>query len=303
MRTTCICIAFVGFAACVSAPMAESVSVEDKAPAPPPLKPTAATNGGSVARQASDDGRRRIDLVGGWAEASGLGAVEAGQEAKACRSATNNALTNAIMQVAGVLVETEFSSREREFVAKRRRVYELKVAQRVNSASRGFVERFEELSRKRDARTCEVRIRALVKKNSLGEALRQIVSTLAKLDYPKAMVFVEEWQTLRDSRRVGIAQPTSSSLLEEGLLEWSFDVVDRNASEELRKDGLAMYAKLLGDDAEVAKVASKYGSEIAIVGSTEVNHTAYNEFGKHMHFVIANADHSRNLVLNSSCPR
>ena len=84
-----------------------------------------------------------------------------------------------------------------------------------------------------------------------------------------------------------MSNPTSQSILEEGLLNWSFQLIDRNYSNVLRADGQTSYTRLLKNDKQLANILSKSGAEIVIVSNSEIRHAAFNQFGQKLYYVSA----------------
>ena len=139
-----------------------------------------------------------LGIDGVWANASGVESIREGNVGRACTQAQNAALVSAVKQAAGVLVESELSTKEREVIKQQQRIYELDIAQKVQTKTNGVIERFQEISRKIVSKTCEIRVKALVRKKSLKTILRSIVATLEKLKFPRTIVLVQELQTLQD---------------------------------------------------------------------------------------------------------
>ena len=96
------------------------------------------------------------------------------------------------------------------------------------------------------------------------------------------MVLTGERYTDQFNKTTWIERPTILTEIEKVLISRDFEMVDKSHTPAKTKLNEA-----LGDAQKAALVASQFGADVAIVGSAEVKHTAYNEMGNSMYYVSA----------------
>ena len=216
----------------------------------------------------------------------GTGSIkDAGSEAAARDVAIKNAQRAAVEQVIGAMIESNFSSEMKETVKGKKNEFEAKVSDRVYSKSKGFIESQKIVKEKKDGDTIRISLLATVKAASLDEELIKLQELFRLARYPKIMVVIGERYTNKDGKKTWIDSPAAIPAIEEALLQRTFELMAKDQAEKLRKDSLDAFGDMLGDDKRVAEIASKYGADVAIAGSSEVKYSAYNEMGNKMHYV------------------
>ena len=107
--------------------------------------------------------------------ARGMGAIIANDVAKAEDDAIANALRNAVEQVIGTMVESEVLVRNYQTIE-----------DKIYSYTKGFVERYDVLSRSQRGQTIyEVTIKAVVKKGNLKDNLQALGLLIARKGKPR----------------------------------------------------------------------------------------------------------------------
>lgn len=214
-------------------------------------------------------------------EVDGVADIRQGKVAEAREAAIKSAQRSAIEQVAGTLIESRLSVEQRETSAAGRSELFSRVEDKLDAGSSGVIERQDIIREKRDGGTYLVRLRVVVKTDTLEAELAKLAALQRAVGYPKIMLLVgERYRSGKEERR--IERPALTPILEHALLEKGFELVDKER-EPSEGDAVAS----LSDTGRAAEVAARYGAEAAIVGTAEVGQTAYNEGGDRMYYVAA----------------
>jgi hypothetical protein len=188
--------------------------------------------------------------------ARGIGAVIAGDVAKAEDDAIANALRNAVEQVIGTMVESEVLIRNYQTIE-----------DRIYSYSKGYVEQYQILSKSQRGETIyEVTIKAVVKSGSIKDNLEALGLLMSRKGKPRLMVIVDE-KNMDYHHYYGwsIDMNTSENEVMNVLLEKGFPFVDRDvAMQKLQKD--MVVAALEGDEAAAQSIANQSGAEVLLIG-------------------------------------
>lgn len=188
--------------------------------------------------------------------ARGMGAVIAGDVAKAEDDAVANALRNAVEQVIGTMVESEVLVRNYQTIE-----------DRIYSYSKGYVEQYQILSKSQRGETIyEVTIKAVVKKGSIKDNLEALGLLMSRKGKPRLMVIVDE-KNMDYHHYYGwaIDMNTSENEVMNVLLGKGFPFVDRDAAmQKLQKD--MVVAALEGDETAAQSIANQSGAEVLLIG-------------------------------------
>jgi hypothetical protein len=128
------------------------------------------------------------------------------------KTALKNAFQNAIQQSLGVYVDSEFLLQNEKMIE-----------DRINTASNGFIDKYDQINVRKTNGGLEVQIRAVIKKNKILHEIKTIKSTTALLEDAKSL------QTRIETR-------TSSKNDSETILRKSFgDFLDNSSLKDLIK--------------------------------------------------------------------
>ena len=189
--------------------------------------------------------------------ARGMGAIIANDIAKAEDDAIANALRNAVEQVIGTMVESEVLVRNYQTIE-----------DKIYSYTKGFVEKYDVLSRSQRGETIyEVTIKAVVKKGNLKDNLQALGLLIARKGKPRLMVIIDEKNMDTHYYYYGwsIDMNTSENEVMNVLLEMGFPFVDREASmRKLQKD--MVVSALEGNEAAAQSIATQTGAEVLLIG-------------------------------------
>lgn len=124
-------------------------------------------------------------------EATGLATIEKNDEATARMKAINNALTQAIAQVAGQWVESKFEATQSERSKNDETVFLSKVEESVKSNVQGYVETYKILREERAGESYRVTLKATVNTRKLDDLFGALQDALEKRRF-KALVVARE---------------------------------------------------------------------------------------------------------------
>ena len=215
-------------------------------------------------------------VVDGVADAGTVGA------AKARTAAIQDALKQAVAQTFGTYIESTFSVKQKETLKNEKAEFLSKVEEQVKTTTKGLVSRYNVLSESQDGKLYRVKVKARVRMGPLKDALAKLRALLSEVGNPKVMVLTGEKYTDQFNKTTWITRPTILTEIEKVLISRDFEMVDKSHTPDKTKLNEA-----LGDAQKAALVARKFGADVAIVGSAEVKHTAYNEMGNSMYYVSA----------------
>lgn len=210
-----------------------------------------------------------------------------GNEAKARDAAIRNAQKNAIEQVLGSLIESSFTAEQKEQLKNGKSKFESFVQDNVHTKSQGYIEEQKLLKEKKDGRTYRVTMKIVVKAASLNQELAALQDLFKKAGYPKLMFVLNERYTNKNKRATWMDRPSALPVIENQLLELNFELVAKDQADKLRAQGLEVYNEVVGTPEKAAEIASEFGADVIITGTSEVTYTSYNDFGSNMYFVSA----------------
>ncbi|MBN2364768.1 MAG: DUF2066 domain-containing protein [Calditrichaeota bacterium] len=187
--------------------------------------------------------------------ARGMGAVIAGDVAKAEDDAIANALRNAIEQVIGTLVTSEV-------IVENYQVLE----DRIYSQSQGYVESYQVINKNRQGDVIlEVTIKALVRKGNIRDNLQALGLLISRKGKPRIMVIVDEKNMNTHYYAWSIDMNTTETEIMNTLLDQGFPFVDRDAAmRKIEKD--MVVSAMEGDEYAAQLLATQSGAEVLIVG-------------------------------------
>lgn len=116
-----------------------------------------------------------------WVTASGEAAIVNDNEIEAKASAKDQALRNAVEQVAGTLVSAISETKDW-----------MSVRDEITSQGAGFVKKYESPTYKCGGGTCTASVKALVAKGLLSKRLDQLGLLIQKMRYPRVLLMVSE---------------------------------------------------------------------------------------------------------------
>ncbi len=187
--------------------------------------------------------------------ARGMGAIIAGDVAKAEDDAIANALRNAIEQVIGTMVTSEV-------IVDNYQVIE----DRIYSQSQGYVERYQVINKNRQGDAIvEVTIKALVKKGNIKDNLEALGLLMSRKGKPRLMVIVEERNMDTHYYAWSVDMNTTETEIMDVLMDKGFPFVDRDAAmRKIEKD--MVISAMEGDEYAAQLLATQSGAEVLIVG-------------------------------------
>ena len=224
----------------------------------------------------------KIELADKKVTVEGVGTINNGDIAGARRAAIQDALKTSVAQVFGTFIESSFTLKQRESTKDKQTKMMSEVEEKVRSSSKGFISRHRVLTESNDGKVYRVKVLATVRAGPLKDALAKLRTLMSDVGNPKVMVLTGEKFTNQFGKTHWIERPTILTEVEGVLIAREFEMVDK--SHTPARDKLE---GALGDAAKAALVAKQFGADVAIVGSAEVKHTAYNEMGNSMYYVSA----------------
>lgn len=217
---------------------------------------------------------------------SGSADVVGNDLAAAREMALRRAQRAAVEEVIGVLIESSFTAEQKEIVKNNESRFSAEVAERIRTESAGYVEKQTVLTERREGNTYHVSVEVWVKERSLKEELDVLDAILRGAGYPSVLLAIAETYTNQQGKEEWIAKPSATVGIEEVLLARKIALMTRAELEAMRSDA-ERFRALLGNDAAAAELAAKYGADVAIIGSSRVRHSAFNELGQNMHYASA----------------
>jgi hypothetical protein len=192
--------------------------------------------------------------------AEGMGAIIAGDKAKAEEDAVNAALRNALEQVMGTHVES--STLVENFVV---------VEDRILTRTRGYISGYRMLSRDEEPDLITVRVEATVKEADLVSDLEAIGLLIARKNYPRLLVLVDEQVYLdeggkeREPTTIDGATTTSTvigTLRPRGFRFVEPSIVAQGTAANVLSSALA------GNAAEAVQIGRAYQADVILLGRT-----------------------------------
>ena len=175
--------------------------------------------------------------------------------------AIDNALRSAVEKVAGVMVtgSTEVEN------------FQLKM-DRILSDSKGFVEKYQVLSEKRDGDNYEVAIEAEVTAGRLQDRLKAIDLVMSIKSNPRLMIIFNE-----TAQKDAVAEAAMSKF----FLSKGFKLVDSSVAKKGRAE-LNMAFSSTNKEKAISSLARTYGAEVVIAGSVEAVSNSFTVSGIEM---------------------
>ncbi|MCB0296773.1 MAG: hypothetical protein KDG51_16390, partial [Calditrichaeota bacterium] len=188
--------------------------------------------------------------------AKGLGAIIAGDEAKASDDALASALRNAVEQVVGTMIQSNTLVEN----------YQL-VEDRIYNRTQGYVKSYQKIGESnRGNNVVEVTIRAVVKKSNLESDLAAIGLLMGQKNKPRMMVLIDEKNMGTHYGYYNVDMNTTATEFTNKFIEKGFSFVDQNVvANKLRKE--AVLAAIQGDAAAAQSIAQESGAEVLIIGT------------------------------------
>lgn len=211
----------------------------------------------------------------------------AGGRAAARDAAIRNAQRSAIEQVVGTLIESNFSSEQKETLKKQQTELTSSVEDKVYAKSSGFIENQTVLDEEADGDTYRVTLKVSVKAASLEQELQKLQSLYKSANYPKVMLMISERYTNKDGAAVWIDRPSLVAPIESELLKLGIELVAKEQAEKLATESLQVLTEAEGIPSKAAQIAASYGADVVIIGGAEIKFTGFNEFGTNMYYLSA----------------
>lgn len=193
-------------------------------------------------------------------EAEGIGAVVAGDRAKAREDAVRDALRNAVERVVGTHVSSETLVENFQLVQ-----------DRILTRTRGYISRYEVVGETDEGDLIGVRVRALVKEADLVGDLEAIGLLLARKNYPRLLVLVDETifvdEGNEERQPASVDAAVSAAGIMERLQPRGFRFVDPAVVAQNVEANLIASA-VEGDLAGAAGIGRSYGADVVVVGRT-----------------------------------
>jgi hypothetical protein len=188
----------------------------------------------------------------------GMGAIIAGDKAKAEEDAVNDALRNAVEQVVGMHVESQ--TLVDNFVV---------VQDRILSRTRGFVSGYRVLSREEEPDLIRVKVEATVKESDLVSDLEAIGLLLARKNYPRLLILIDEQIFLDEGGEkrepTTVDASTATGALLSTLRPKGFRFVDPSVVAAGTEANMLSSA-LQGNAAEAVRIGRAYQADVILLG-------------------------------------
>ena len=218
----------------------------------------------------------------------GIAAIEGADVAKARAEAVKNAQKNAIEQVIGAYVQSEFSAEEKASANDKGSSFSLNVRDKIITRSEGYIEKQRVLAEKRDGELYRVSLEVEVRTASLAEDLKSMQTLLKKVGYPKLSVLAAERYAKRDGAATAIGSPTLLPVIEEALLRYGIDVVGKAKASALQANAQAMFAELeameKGTTTPRTDELKREGAVVVIPARADDKLTGFNEFNDNNYY-------------------
>jgi hypothetical protein len=193
-------------------------------------------------------------------EVEGIGSIVAGDRAKAEEDALNDALRSAVETVTGLNVQSE--TLVENFMVVQDRIY---------TRARGYISEYEVLDRTDEGDLIRVKVRATVKESDLVSDLEAIGIILARKNYPRLLVlldeqvYVDEGGEQRAPETLDVAATTTA--LMDALQPKGFRFVDP-FTVAMNTQSNAAAAALEGSAAEAINLGRSYQVDVIVLGRT-----------------------------------
>ena len=188
----------------------------------------------------------------------GMGAIIAGDKAKAEEDAVNDALRNAVEQVVGMHVESQ--TLVDNFVV---------VQDRILSRTRGFVSAYRVVSREEEPDLIRVKVEATVKEADLVSDLDAIGLLMARKNYPRLLVLIDEQIFLdeggEEREPTTVDASTTAGALLSALRPKGFRFVDPGVVAAGTEANMLSSA-LQGNAAEAVRIGRAYQADVILLG-------------------------------------
>jgi len=212
---------------------------------------------------AESDGFKEVTVTG-------VADIEKENLGEARKAAILNAQRNAIEEVVGAYIESTFTQTQREAVNNELSSFYARVEDRLRTKSSGYIQSQKVVAEGQEKKTYFVKLWAKVSTYSIGSELEKLKEALKDAGNPKVMLVLDETFVDDDGEFVAVERPSITSVLEDLLLRQGFELIAKDQFEKLRREEMKAFSKILGDNKEIAKVASKYGAEVGLVGTCVV---------------------------------
>lgn len=192
----------------------------------------------------------------------GLGAIIAGDRAKAEEDAVTDALRNAVSQVMGTHVESQTLVENFQLVQ-----------DRIMTRTRGYISTYQVMSKSDEEDLIRVRVTAVVKESDLVGDLEAIGLLLARKNYPRLLVlvdetiFVDEGNEERAPTSVDAANTTIKFM--EMLQPHGFRFVEPSIV-AARTEANVLSSAISGDMAQAARIGRANQADVVVLGRTVV---------------------------------
>lgn len=188
--------------------------------------------------------------------ATGLGAILAGDVAKAKEDAKNDALRKAVEQVVGTMIDAQTVTEN--FMV---------IEDNIYSKTSGYVQTYDIVSStQRPDNTIEMTVRAVVKTGMLKDDLEGILTVLRTEGMPRLMVLVKEENISQHYGSIARNLNTTETALMNEMMKYGFPFVDAETA-KMNAAQDVVNAALLGDAQAAADIAKRSGAEILIFGT------------------------------------
>ena len=200
----------------------------------------------------------------------GVGAVIAGDKAKAEEDAVNDALRAAVEQVMGTYVESQTLVENFQLVQ-----------DRIFTRTRGYISAYEVLEKGDEGDLIRVRVRATVKDADLVSDLEAIGILLSRKNYPRLLVlvdeqiFVDEGGEERAPMSLDVAITTTA--LMDALQPKGFRFVDP-ATVAMNTQANVAAAALAGNTEDAVLLGRSYQADVIVLGRTVAKQGAIGKY-------------------------
>lgn len=180
--------------------------------------------------------------------------------------ALNRALTRAIEKVVGVTVESEFSMEMREVVKNNKDRFDADLRDRVLKNSKGFIEGYDVIEKRKAMPRVYVRVRADVYESKVKAELDKLAKLIAGAGNPRVMVVIQEViRELDGTERVNETGQLGA-LMEQALKEQGFVIQGATRASELSRASAAKFQSFEKNLAGAVDIAREEGADFLVAG-------------------------------------
>lgn len=190
----------------------------------------------------------------------GRGAIIAGDRAKAEEDALNDALRNAVERVLGTHISSQTLTEN--FMLVRDRIY---------TQANGYISSYDVINTSEEPDMITVTVSAVVKESQLVEDLQAIGILMARKDFPRLLLLIDEQIFLDEGGEQRVPTTVDNAATTTAFMEIlqpkGFRFVDPTTV-ALNTEVNVLSSALSGDLAEAVKIGRAYQAEVIVLGKT-----------------------------------